>query len=489
MTGILGLRSCVAVAACAIATSSPGQTAPPATASSTQGSAPGKNTPSTPSSVPPTQAPATVAPVAKPQDWNFHLQTTAIEQGDLGFPSKYSGPNSLSSRGQGQHTETLDLLAGKRLWRGAEFHVDGLIWQGFGLSETFGIEAFPNGDAYKFGTATPYFIFARLFIRQTFGLGGPQEDVPDTALTLAGKQDISRITLTAGRFTPTDVVDTNAYASNPRTQFMNWGFVNNLTWDYPADSVGYTPGLTVELNQPKWALRYGCFVMPPVANSFTGDDEFLMWPHEGSFGPIFKEWAMNLELERRYTVKDHPGSIRPQAWLNQAHMATYQDATAILKADGPGADWEAARSFRYKYGFGLNWEQELANNVGAFSRLGWSDGQEEAWAFTDATWTASLGVSVKGDAWKRSGDIVGLATIVSGASAEEQRFLEAGGAGILDGDGALTYAPEDVLETYYDTQIAKGLHFGLDYQFVANPAYNSARGPVSIFGARLHYEF
>jgi high affinity Mn2+ porin len=28
-----------------------------------------------------------------------------------------------------------------------------------------------------------------------------------------------------------------------------------------------------------------------------------------------------------------------------------------------------------------------------------------------------------------------------------------------------------------------------DYQFVVNPAYNRDRGPVSIFGLRLHAEF
>jgi high affinity Mn2+ porin len=270
---------------------------------------------------------------------------------------------------------------------------------------------------------------------------------------------------------------------------MNWGLINNLTWDYAADSVGYAPGFTVELNQPKWALRYGCFIMPAIPNSFTGDDEFLMWPHEGQFGPIFREWAMNTEWERRYAIKDHPGTLRVEAWLNQAHMATYDAATEILRTDGPGADWQAARSFRYKHGFGVNWDQELSKNLGAFSRLGWNDGIEEAWAFTDATWVGSAGLSVKGDAWHRSGDTFAVAGILSGASTDEQRFLEAGGTGILDGDGKLSYSPEAVLETYYQRELRKNIWIALDYQFVANPAFNADRGPVSIFGIRLHGEF
>ena len=60
--------------------------------------------------------------------------------------------------------------------------------------------------------------------------------------------------------------------------------------------------------------------------------------------------------------------------------------------------------------------------------------------------------------------------------------------GILNGDGDLTYSPEKVLETYYDFPIGKSaqLHAGLPVR--RDPAFNSDRGPVSIFGARLHWE-
>ena len=198
---------------------------------------------------------------------------------------------------------------------------------------------------------------------------------------------------------------------------------------------------------------------------------------------------MVTELERRYSVGDHPGKIKLLAWLNEANMASYPAATAILQANGAGANISAAQAYRYKYGFGLNWEQEVAKNVGMFSRLGWNDGREEGWAYTDANWTASLGLSVKGEAWHRADDTFGVAGIVSGASSDNQKFLRAGGLGILAGDGALGYSPEKVLETYYDFQICKNAHFALDYQFIDDPAFNHDRGPVSVFGARLHWQF
>jgi high affinity Mn2+ porin len=430
------------------------------------------------------------SPASAPeQRWNFHAQNTDIVQGDPAFPAKYSGPGSLDKRGEVDETVTLDLFAGVRLWSGAEAHIDGLMWEGYGLTQTHGIEAFPNGDAFKAGTGIPNYMVARLFIRQTIGLGGEQEAVSDDQLTLAGQQDISRLTFTLGRFTPTDICDHNTYAQDQHTQFMNWAMMANLAWDYGQDTVGFTTGLAVELNQPKWALRYGFFQMPADKNGYTSEDKFLKWPSAGIDGPFTRSWAMMTEFERRYSIGDHPGAIRLLAWLNEADMASYDAATAILKAQGPGADISAARAFRYKYGFGLNWEQEMAKNAGLFSRLGWNDGHNESWTFSDANWSISLGASIKGEAWRRPGDGVGVAGVVSGASRENQRFLEAGGVDLTDGDGALSYSPEKVVEVYYNFQVWKTVHATLDYQFVADPAFNRDRGPVSIFGARLHWDF
>ena len=73
------------------------------------------------------------------------------------------------------------------------------------------------------------------------------------------------LTFTLGRFSAVDIFDTNAYAGDARTQFMNWGLVTNEAWDYPADVIGYDTGLAVELNQPKWTLRYGFFQVPQHA--------------------------------------------------------------------------------------------------------------------------------------------------------------------------------------------------------------------------------
>jgi high affinity Mn2+ porin len=433
---------------------------------------------------------ATNSPAGE-QDWNFHVQNTDIVQGYPGFSSKYSGPNSLPSGGQTRESVSLDVMAGVRLWPGAEAHIDGLMWQGFGVNNTLGVDGFPNGEAFRLGTGVPNGAITRLFIRQTIGLGGEQENIEDDQFTLAGKQDISRFTFTLGRFSAKDVFDNNAYANDPRTQFMNWALMANEAWDYPADAIGYTTGLAIELNQPQWTLRCGLFQVPRFSNSLTAEDRIFKWPFENSAqdGPLLKAWGMVTEFERRFSLNDHPGAIRFLAYLNRANMGSYQDAANIAMLTGNPADINATAAFRYKYGFGLNLEQEIAKNVGVFSRLGWSDGQNQGWVFSDVDYTATAGVSIKGEAWHRPDDTFGLAGVANGISKSHQAFFAVGGTGILAGDGNLNYGWEKIVETYYDFKIWKTLHSSLDYQFIDNPAFNRDRGPVSVFGARVHWEF
>jgi len=428
------------------------------------------------------------APSAQEQLWNWHVQNTDIVQYHPGFTAPYSGPNSLNSASEVKETVSLDILLGVRLWPGAEFHVDALMWQGFGLSDARGIDGFPNGEAFRLGTDVPNGAISRIFIRQTIGLGGEQETVEDGQLQLAGKRDISRITLTLGRISAKDIFDNNAYANDSRSQFMNWALMANEAWDYPGDSLGYITGFAAELNQPGWALRYGFFQMPKVSNGLSAEDSIFKWPYDSSAGsgPFLKAWGMVTEFERRYTIAGHSGAVRFLAFLNRANMGSYH---AAIDSPTRPADIVATRDYRYKYGFGLNLEQELAKNIGLFSRLGWSDGNNEAWVFSDVDRTATLGISVKGEAWHRPNDTFALAGVLNGISRVHQDFLAAGGTGILAGDGALTYGWEQILETYYDFQLWKSVHASLDYQFISHPAFNRDRGPVSVFGARFHWSF
>ena len=82
-------------------------------------------------------------PDGNSENWSWHVQNTDILQGYPAFSARYSGPNSLRSGGEIRETVSLDLLLAVRLWPGAEAHLDGLMWQGFGFTDTRGIVGFP----------------------------------------------------------------------------------------------------------------------------------------------------------------------------------------------------------------------------------------------------------------------------------------------------------------------------------------------------------
>lgn len=112
------------------------------------------------------------SPLPDEQKWNIHLQSTVIGQGYPSFPAEYSGANSMVPEGEVRETISLDVTGGVRLWRGAEFFGDVLVWQGYGLSNTLGAAGFPNGEAFRVGKTYPDAVVSRAYLRQTIGLGG-----------------------------------------------------------------------------------------------------------------------------------------------------------------------------------------------------------------------------------------------------------------------------------------------------------------------------
>jgi len=63
-------------------------------------------------------------------------------------------------------------------------------------------------------------------------------------------------------------------------------------------------------------------------------------------------------------------------------------------------------------------------------------------------------------------------------------------AGILVGDGQLPHPGfEEIIEAYYSYALTAFTRVSIDYQFIANPAYNTDRGPVNVFAGRFHTAF
>jgi high affinity Mn2+ porin len=411
-----------------------------------------------------------------PEPWNIHGQFTFVQQGHPSFRSPYEGDNSLTAARDSKETTDLTLYAGLRLWQGGAFYINPEIDQGFGLSNTLGVAGFPSGEAYKVGKHRPYLRLQRAFARQRFDLGGERQALGAGPNELGGALSADNVTVTIGKFSVGDVFDTNTYAHDPRADFLNWTIIDAGAFDYAADAWGYTVGMAVEWTQSWWTLRGGFFDLSDVPNSKRLE-------------PGFKEFALIGELEARHDWRGRPGKAKVLAFVNYGRMGRYDDAVGIGQATGTPADTARVRRWASRPGITVNVEQELGPELGAFARIGCNDGSKEAYEFTDVNRSLSFGAALKGSAWKRSEDAVGIATSLNGISRAARSYFAAGGLGILVGDGRLPRpGTESILETFYSWRIGGGMSLSADYQYVVHPAYNRDRGPVSIFAIRLHAE-
>jgi high affinity Mn2+ porin len=414
---------------------------------------------------------------------NFHGQTTFVWQGYPAFRSAFAGPNSLPSGGEGRETWDVTLYAGLRLWQGAELWIDPEIDQGFGFAGTHGVAGFPSAESYKLGATYPYARVQRYFVRQTIDLGGEKEKVDADINQFAGSTTANRLVLTVGKFAVVDMFDTNKYANNPRSDFLNWSLVNAGTFDYAADAWAYTYGAAAEWYQGRWTLRGGIF---DLSVSPTGG----ISPASYGLDPTFTQFQLVGEIEERHELWGQPGKLKITGFLNRGDAGEFADAIALAQATGMPADINAVRRYDSRPGVSVNLEQQVTETVGVFARAGWADGNVEPWDFTDIDRTASAGVSLNGKQWGRPDDAVGIAGVVNGISGVHEAFLNAGGLGILVGDGALPHpGVEGVIETYYSYALTAATKLSFDYQFIANPAYNTDRGPVSVFAGRFHTQF
>jgi high affinity Mn2+ porin len=369
------------------------------------------------------------------------------------------------------------LYIGARLWPGAEGWIAPEIDQGFGLDNTLGVAGFPSGEAYKVGKNQPYLRLPRIFVRQTVALNETREAVEAAADQLGGSRSADRWVFTVGKFAVTDIFDTNQYAHDPRSDFLNWSVIDAGSFDYAADAWGYTVGVAAERYQRSWTLRAGVFDLSTIPNS-------------EQLSPGLHQFQIVAEIEKRYELFGQPARVLVTGFDTRGRMALLDEAVRVAALTGSTPDPADVRHYRSRLGVSLDVEQPLSADLGVFARVSKAAGNVEAYEFTDIDRSMEVGASIKGLRWHRPEDTIGVAAVDNGISAARERYLNAGGLGILIGDGRLPHpGPELIVETYYDAAVQSWAHLSLDYQWVRNPAYNTDRGPVSIVAVRLHAQF
>lgn len=425
-------------------------------------------------------SPSTLLPHPASDRFWISAQDNIILQYHSSFPAKYSGVNSLHAHPEDATSNIGTLYLGWAPTRTTELQLDIESASGGGLSDALGLAGFTNVDVVRNPLlgVTPY--IARGMIRQIIPLSSETAEADRGPLSLASRLSVRRLEFRAGKFGMNDFFDVNPVGSDSHLQFMNWTVVNNGAYDYAADTRGYTVGLYAEYDDRNWSFRFAEALMPTVANG------------------IQYQWKLARARAENYELELHPSvfgkrntAIRLLNFENHGNMGVYRDAVAAFlegKTAKPDITAHPERT-TVKYGFGVNLEQDLAHNLRAFARWGWNEGQHESFVYTEVDQTVSLGGDLAGARWHRRQDKIGVAFVSNGISADHQHYLAFGGRGFLLGDGGLNYGREQLLASYYNAHLWRGVYAGFDLQHITNPGYNRDRGPVLAPGLRAHLEF
>ena len=416
---------------------------------------------------------------------NVHGQTTYINQRYNNFTSSYSGMNSLSANKSMSYTWSGTLFFGARIAQDTDIYFNPEVVSGVPFSGLTGLGGFTNGEATKANGAQAKFYSARAFVRHTMNQEGDKLTLENEANQITQIVSSNRFVITAGQFSTLDIFDDSRYAKDPRVQFMNWGNMTYLAYDYAADARGYGWGLAGEWYRDNWVFRASRMTTPSTPNSLGID-----WH-------ILDHYGDQVEVERQHNIDDLPGKVSVLAYRNKMILARFQDATNYLVQTGQQGI-QAINNVRtneqYKTGIGINAEQALTKDLGIYGRAFTSDGHTETMSFTEADNSISVGLGLNGNSWSRPKDTVGISMMQNGLSSYRRGYLQAGGVSYFIGDYAspsqtISYRPERIGELYYNINLVKNVLFGVNYQHISNPAYNSARGPVQIYSFRAHAEF
>src|SRR3984885_6421310 len=357
-------------------------------------------------------------------------QANFIRQQHGDFDAAYSGPNSFSADKEHATSRVETLYTGFQITKNLEILTDIKSAGGAGLSNALGIAGFPNVDVVRNPSLSEYPYISRVMLHSTIPLGKETTEATRNPLALASIVPVRRLELRLGKMSTVDFFDLNSVGSDSHLQFMNWGAGNKCAFDYPADTRGYTYGFVAEYYDKVWAARFGEMLMPTVANGITLD-----WNIARARGENFEVEYHPALLPKRSSV------VRALAFVNHADMGSYREAIdGYLSGADPTPDITLYRKQgRVKYGFGLNAEQELTRSMRVFGRLGWNDGANESYAYTEIDRTAEIGADFRGRVWHRSQDKVGAAFIANGLSGDHRRYLALGGDGFILGDGGQNY--------------------------------------------------
>ncbi len=198
-------------------------------------------------------------------------QANFISQWHPAFHSPYQAPNSLPPQPQDATSRVLTLFTALRLSSTSELICDVQESGGHGIGEALGLAGVTNLDVVRNTTLSRAPYVARLMVHQIIPLSREKETSERTPFSLFGELPQRRIEIRFGKLGIVDFFDVNSYGSDTNFQFMNWTVDNNGTYDYAADTRGFTFAAMMEYHDRHWAARFAEGLMPKVANGIHLD--------------------------------------------------------------------------------------------------------------------------------------------------------------------------------------------------------------------------
>ncbi len=260
------------------------------------------------------------------------------------------------------------------------------------------------------------------------------------------EQYMGPLTFRFGKLDPTYLIDNNNYANDEASQFLARIFRNNPVVAFADNGAG---------------LRLA------VSPNELIDIESLVMDGNGDWEDMFEDTFYAGQINIKPNLFDRPGNYRFYGWGSDREHTKWDDAAQTKEGN---------------YGFGLSFDQEIADGLGLFARYGWQNPE----VFLNGEdisleQSYSVGMQLAGSEWDRDDDVFGLAF-----------------GGVMPSDdykktnSALKADTEHHLEAYYNYKVNDHLSISPDIQIIWNPYGGDATNgdkTIVVGGIRSQIDF
>lgn len=379
----------------------------------------------------------------------FDLNVTQIIQGNA-----HGGADTTNAfRYSGTADLELVFDTGKMgLWPGGSITLHGEPKWGNGINEKVGSLIPVNLDAAKPGDDECQFTLSEYFLTQVLFEG--------KLILLAGKLDGSR------------AFETNRFANDERTQFLNTALRNNVM--IPAFLPYSVMGVGAVVNPTPWLS-----ILTAVTDSEGRIDTtgFETTFHGPTHTTVIHEWAFKVKpfdlpgtqrLGFAWSSKE-VNHLQPRTPFKQTGPLLMKYAPFVLDLLAPMLPFEKSPDNVMLY---YNFDQYVyteaddpSQGIGVFGRFGWA--REE---INPVSTFWSLGVGGKGVIPTRDNDTCGIGWY----------YVD------LSDDMPAMFHSEQGFECYYNIEVTPWLHISPDLQVIVNPGGTDANDVSLVYGMRMH---